>query len=65
MSSIFDVWAPRAESLTLVADGTQYAMTQGEGGWWHPTDPPSSSDVAYGYLVNGAGQLVHALGLPA
>jgi maltooligosyltrehalose trehalohydrolase len=54
MSSIFDVWAPRAESLTLVADGARYPMTQGDGGWWHPTDAPSSSDVSYGYLVNGS-----------
>ncbi|MHA7143320.1 malto-oligosyltrehalose trehalohydrolase [Arthrobacter sp. TmT3-37] len=55
MRSPFDVWAPRAESLTLVADGTEYPMTRGEGDWWHPSDaPPSSSDVSYGYLVDGS-----------
>ncbi|MHA7285358.1 malto-oligosyltrehalose trehalohydrolase [Arthrobacter sp. MDT3-44] len=55
MSSPFDVWAPRAESLTLVADGTEYPMTQGEGGWWHPDKAPAADDVSYGYLVNGSG----------
>ncbi|WP_167133858.1 malto-oligosyltrehalose trehalohydrolase, partial [Arthrobacter sedimenti] len=55
MSSPFDVWAPRAESLTLVADGTEYPMTQGEGGWWHPAEAPTATDdVSYGYLVNGS-----------
>jgi maltooligosyltrehalose trehalohydrolase len=55
MSSPFDVWAPRAESLTLVADGTEYPMTQGEGGWWHPEEAPTATDdVSYGYLVNGS-----------
>jgi maltooligosyltrehalose trehalohydrolase len=55
MSSPFDVWAPRAESLTLVADGTEYPMTQGEGGWWHPEKAPTATeDVSYGYLVNGS-----------
>ncbi len=53
--SPFDVWAPRARSLTLVVEGTQYPMTQGDGGWWQPAEPPASSDdVAYGYLVDGS-----------
>ncbi|KQO03851.1 malto-oligosyltrehalose trehalohydrolase [Arthrobacter sp. Leaf234] len=53
--SPFDVWAPRARSLILVVEGTQYPMTQGDGGWWQPAEPPASSDdVAYGYFVDGS-----------
>ncbi|MHA7281453.1 malto-oligosyltrehalose trehalohydrolase [Arthrobacter sp. TMS2-4] len=53
MSSPFEVWAPRATSLTLVADGSRYPMTQGGGGWWHATDAPTATgDVSYGYLVD-------------
>ncbi|MBG6226221.1 maltooligosyltrehalose trehalohydrolase [Arthrobacter sp. CAN_A2] len=55
MSSPFEVWAPRAESLTLVAAGARYPMTQGEGGWWHaPEAPTDTADVSYGYLVDGS-----------
>ncbi|KNC16325.1 1,4-alpha-glucan branching protein [Arthrobacter sp. RIT-PI-e] len=55
MSTTFDVWAPRAESLTLVADGTQYPMTRGEGDWWSAPDAPApTEDVDYGYLVDGS-----------
>ena len=54
MSSTFDVWAPRAETLTLVADGARYPMTPGDGGWWQPSGVPASDDVSYGYLVNGS-----------
>ncbi|THJ65457.1 malto-oligosyltrehalose trehalohydrolase [Arthrobacter echini] len=55
MRNPFDVWAPRADALTLVVEGTEYPMTQQEGGWWHAVGAPaSSSDLSYGYLVNGA-----------
>ncbi len=51
----FDVWAPRAESLVLSANGTDYPMTAAEGGWWTaPADAPAGTDVDYGYKVNGA-----------
>ena len=55
MSSPFEVWAPRAESLTLVAAGARYPMTQGEGGWWHASEAPAATgEVSYGYLVDGS-----------
>ncbi|MCU1632554.1 MAG: malto-oligosyltrehalose trehalohydrolase, partial [Micrococcaceae bacterium] len=55
MSSTFDVWAPRAESLTLLVEGARHPMTLGEGGWWRPVEEPATSeDVSYGYLVDGS-----------
>ncbi|WP_247826880.1 malto-oligosyltrehalose trehalohydrolase [Arthrobacter antioxidans] len=54
MSSPFEVWAPRAASLTLVADGARYPMTQGGGGWWHAPEATATGDVSYGYLVDGS-----------
>lgn len=57
MRNAFDVWAPRADALTLVADGAEYPMTRQEGHWWSADGAPapaSSSDVAYGYLVDGS-----------
>jgi maltooligosyltrehalose trehalohydrolase len=51
----FDVWAPRADSLTLVVEGTEHPMTRGEGDWWTPSSAPAATeDVSYGYLVNGS-----------
>ncbi|WP_035779522.1 alpha-amylase family glycosyl hydrolase, partial [Arthrobacter sp. 35/47] len=54
MSSRFDVWAPKAQSLTLVADGEQYPMTSRSGGWWEAPGAPADGDVDYGYLINGS-----------
>ncbi|WP_298254925.1 malto-oligosyltrehalose trehalohydrolase [uncultured Arthrobacter sp.] len=57
MKNAFDVWAPRAETLTLIADGAEYPMTRQESHWWSADRAPeqaSSSDVAYGYLVDGS-----------
>ncbi|WP_424465893.1 malto-oligosyltrehalose trehalohydrolase [Pseudoclavibacter helvolus] len=53
--SRFDVWAPNAETLTLLLDGTQLPMRRTEGDWWVP-DAPLEADEAthdYGYLVDG------------
>ncbi|WP_026550686.1 malto-oligosyltrehalose trehalohydrolase [Arthrobacter sp. Br18] len=58
MSSRFNVWAPRAETLSLLIDGATHEMTQGDGGWWTAPDGVSATtataDVDYGYLVNGS-----------
>ena len=57
----FDVWAPRAQSLSLSLQvgGTErvVAMTEGPGDWWHPTGPVPVGpgvEVDYGYLVDGS-----------
>ena len=56
----FDLWAPEAGTVTLLADGQQYPMTRrpggagGEGGgWWTAPDAPAAGDVDYGYLLDG------------
>ncbi|WP_284980790.1 malto-oligosyltrehalose trehalohydrolase [Arthrobacter sp. efr-133-TYG-118] len=53
----FDVWAPFAESVTLLAEGQQYEMRahdDGAAGWW-TADVPRRAGTDYGYLVNGEG----------
>ncbi|XAS66397.1 malto-oligosyltrehalose trehalohydrolase [Micrococcaceae bacterium Sec5.7] len=57
----FDVWAPDAESVTLLADGQRYPMNRsaeghgcgdaGQSGWWTAPEAPSGADVDYGYLL--------------
>jgi maltooligosyltrehalose trehalohydrolase len=55
----FDVWAPKAESVTLVAGGERYAMQRrpgagpGNEGWWTAPEAPANGDVDYGYLLDG------------
>ncbi|WP_159617631.1 malto-oligosyltrehalose trehalohydrolase [Arthrobacter zhaoguopingii] len=57
--STFDVWAPRAESLILTANGTDYPMSASTGGWWNaPADAPSGPGIDYGYKVNGSSTAV-------
>lgn len=56
----FDVWAPNAGSVTLLAGGSEYSMLQGiDGaidGWWRLPEPlPEGNTVTYGYLVDGEG----------
>ncbi|MCW2867350.1 MAG: maltooligosyl trehalose hydrolase [Marmoricola sp.] len=55
----FDVWAPDAErvrlSIVSPSSGGEeqvLAMTQGEDGWWSPTEPVLGGQVDYGYLVD-------------
>ncbi|QSZ55365.1 malto-oligosyltrehalose trehalohydrolase [Paenarthrobacter sp. AT5] len=57
---LFDVWAPNADSVKLLADGREYAMEQnhdgGARGWWRaPEGVPTADNTAYGYLVDGEG----------
>ena len=57
---LFDVWAPNAGSVTLLADGREHPMEQnhdgGARGWWRaPADVVAHKNVAYGYLVDGEG----------
>lgn len=57
-SSRFDVWAPDASDVCLLANGQQYPMKQvsgapGADGWWSAPDAPADADVDYGYLLDG------------
>ncbi|WP_445153722.1 malto-oligosyltrehalose trehalohydrolase [Arthrobacter sp. Hor0625] len=53
----FDLWAPEAQEVTLLADGRQYPMSRAAGpgsdGWWSAPEAPASGEVDYGYLVDG------------
>ena len=54
----FDVWAPGAGSVTLLANGEQYRMARidagpGAEGWWSAAGAPGEGDVDYGYLLDG------------
>jgi maltooligosyltrehalose trehalohydrolase len=55
-SARFDLWAPEAGTVTLLADGRQYPMTRrpdgGTDGWWTASSAPASGDVDYGYLLD-------------
>ncbi|WP_369746677.1 malto-oligosyltrehalose trehalohydrolase [Paenarthrobacter sp. AMU7] len=57
----YDVWAPNADSVRLVADGREYPMEHHDAaapGWWRaPADVAGqeSDGVPYGYIVDGEG----------
>jgi malto-oligosyltrehalose synthase/malto-oligosyltrehalose trehalohydrolase len=48
----FDVWAPRAERVRLVAGDRTVAMRREPDGWWRPAEPEPLGRVDYGYLVD-------------
>lgn len=55
MRGPFEVWAPRASRLRLVADGATVAMEPTDEGWWAPAGAvpdPAERDVDYGYLLD-------------
>ena len=55
-SARFDIWAPEAKDVVLLAGGQRYTMTRatsGPGGWWTAADAPAGDDVDYGYLLDG------------
>jgi maltooligosyltrehalose trehalohydrolase len=57
-SGRFDVWAPNASAVSLLANGQQYPMKQvsgapGTDGWWSAPDAPADPVVDYGYLLDG------------
>ena len=55
-SDRFDLWAPEAQAVTLLADGRKHDMTRRGAeapGWWTAAGAPAAGDVDYGYLVDG------------
>lgn len=49
-SERFDIWAPDVTGITLLADGSEYPMSQRGDGWWTASAAPSDGEVDYGYL---------------
>ncbi|WP_066295834.1 malto-oligosyltrehalose trehalohydrolase [Arthrobacter luteolus] len=54
MSTDFDVWAPNADTMRLLADGRELQMSRGQGGWWHVQHAALDGDIDYGYLIDDA-----------
>ena len=56
--SRFAVWAPRAASISLLANAQEYPMLPVSAGWWDAPDAPMGLEVDYGYRVDGAVHVV-------
>ncbi|WP_040777093.1 malto-oligosyltrehalose trehalohydrolase [Nocardia pneumoniae] len=49
--TVFEVWAPRPESVRLDLDGVVHPMTRSPDGWWR-ADVPAASGARYGFLLD-------------
>ncbi|WP_210480914.1 malto-oligosyltrehalose trehalohydrolase [Naasia sp. SYSU D00948] len=54
--SPYDVWAPRAEKVTLLLDGERHPMTQAGDGWYTVHIEADGAEHDYGYLL-GDGEI--------
>ncbi|MGO4691095.1 malto-oligosyltrehalose trehalohydrolase [Glaciibacter sp. 2TAF33] len=56
-SGHFDVWAPNASQVELVAGGDRHRMNRGHDGWWSvvATMGGAGAGVDYGFVVDGEG----------
>ncbi|GAB3624581.1 malto-oligosyltrehalose trehalohydrolase [Mariniluteicoccus endophyticus] len=53
----FDVWAPRRDAVTLLADGEKFPLSRGDDGWWRSDELPErlfTTGIDYGYLLDGS-----------
>jgi len=48
----FDVWAPAARRVRLLAGDRRVEMVRDGDGWWRPNGPEPLGRVDYGYLVD-------------
>jgi maltooligosyltrehalose trehalohydrolase len=53
----FQVWAPKAKSVTLVADGRDVTMTSAAGGHW-TAEVDATGDVRYGFRLDGSDRVL-------
>ncbi|MET3806108.1 maltooligosyltrehalose trehalohydrolase [Nakamurella sp. UYEF19] len=53
MSKTFQLWAPKASAVVLVADGVDVKMDAGDGGWWTTSAAPDDT-ARYGFRLDGA-----------
>ena len=54
MRKPFDVWAPGAGRVSLLAGGETIPLREAGGGWWTPPAAAPAGEVDYGYLIDGA-----------
>ncbi|MEO6531905.1 MAG: malto-oligosyltrehalose trehalohydrolase [Specibacter sp.] len=60
----FDVWAPNATSMTLVAGEQEFPMRRrpnedpGREGWWTAPDAPGRGELDYGYKLDGSASVL-------
>ena len=59
MRNRFDLWAPSAAEVALLANGATVPMrpaspdSPSDAGWWTPAEPVPDGEVDYGYLLDG------------
>ncbi|MDT0305723.1 malto-oligosyltrehalose trehalohydrolase [Streptomyces sp. DSM 44917] len=51
VNEVFEVWAPRAERVTLRLEGASLPMRREAGGWWR-VQAPAGPGARYGFAVN-------------
>ena len=49
----FNVWAPHASRVELVADGRRAQLERGSEGWWSRSDDTARMGTRYGFSLNG------------
>lgn len=49
----FELWAPKASSVVLVADGRDFEMVEAGGDWWRASVDAQAS-VRYGFRLDGS-----------
>lgn len=51
----FRTWAPLAEEVELILNGTLHPMTREERGWWSTNIPETVAGARYRYRIDGRG----------
>jgi len=53
----FELWAPKASSVVLVADGRDFEMVEAGGDWWRASVDAQAS-VRYGFRLDGSAKVL-------
>ena len=49
----FRVWAPKAQRVQVVVDGSRVDMAPGDGGWWDVRVDAAGAGTRYGFSLDG------------
>ncbi|GAB4266644.1 MAG: malto-oligosyltrehalose trehalohydrolase [Candidatus Rifleibacteriota bacterium] len=55
MKKLFEIWAPKAEQMTLCIEGKEIAMQKYERGFWRCELEVDNDKSLYGYKIDGKG----------